>query len=139
MAREVDGLDLILGGHDHHYIYSMHDHIPLIKSGSEFREFSVIDLEIQPGKIRLVTTLITVCDRFKPKFEKLRHTAKRVEISSGSPVDKKMQKVIDKYTAKQRKFRHEPLISIETPLDTRFQRIRTQGMNFEKKSFSYRN
>ena len=46
-----------------------------------------------------------------------------------------MQKIIDKYTEKQRKFRSQPLISIETPLDTRFQRIRTQGMNFEKNQF----
>ena len=49
-----------------------------------------------------------------------------------------MQKIIDKYTEKQRKFRSQPLISIETPLDTRFQRIRTQGMNFEKINFLLR-
>ena len=48
-----------------------------------------------------------------------------------------MQKIIDKYTEKQRKFRSQPLISIETPLDTRFQRIRTQGMNFEKINFLF--
>ena len=46
MARESDGLDLILGGHDHHYIHCVEADVNCVKSGSEFREFSVIDITL---------------------------------------------------------------------------------------------
>ena len=44
-AREVDGIDLILGGHDHHYTHSVESDVTILKSGSEFREFSTIDVK----------------------------------------------------------------------------------------------
>jgi len=48
LAREVSGIDLLLGGHDHHYagFYKFGDTIAG-KSGTDFREFSL--LEIFPG------------------------------------------------------------------------------------------
>jgi len=42
-AREVDGIDLILGGHDHHYTHSVESDVTILKSRSEFREFSTVD------------------------------------------------------------------------------------------------
>jgi 5'-nucleotidase len=47
LAMSAAGLDLILGGHDHDFVVSLEcarGAIPLIKSGSDFREFSFISL-----------------------------------------------------------------------------------------------
>ncbi|KFG31536.1 5'-nucleotidase, C-terminal domain-containing protein [Toxoplasma gondii p89] len=44
LAREVDGIDLILGGHDHSYVTKLVNGTAVIKSGSDFREFSAITL-----------------------------------------------------------------------------------------------
>lgn len=44
LAREVDGIDLILGGHDHAYETKLVNGKAVIKSGSDFREFSSITL-----------------------------------------------------------------------------------------------
>lgn len=44
LAREVPDLDLILGGHDHEYTTKIINGVPIIKSGSDFREFSSITL-----------------------------------------------------------------------------------------------
>ena len=44
-AREVNGIDLILGGYDHHYTHSVESDVTILKSGSEFREFSTIDVK----------------------------------------------------------------------------------------------
>ena len=41
----MDGIDLILGGHDHHYTHSVESDVTILKSGSEFREFSTIDVK----------------------------------------------------------------------------------------------
>ncbi|PHJ20573.1 5 - c-terminal domain-containing protein [Cystoisospora suis] len=44
LAREVPDIDLILGGHDHEYTTKIINGVPIVKSGSDFREFSSITL-----------------------------------------------------------------------------------------------
>ena len=58
-AREVPGVDLVLGGHDHEYHMESIEHklkdessgpgvknkvVPLVKSGTDFRDFTEIEL-----------------------------------------------------------------------------------------------
>ena len=43
-AREV-GIDVILGGHDHNYADEVVDGVRILNSGSDFKMFSVVDVE----------------------------------------------------------------------------------------------
>lgn len=49
LAREVPGLDLILGGHDHIYHHEQINQNLLIKSGSDFLSFSLINMTRTEG------------------------------------------------------------------------------------------
>jgi 5'-nucleotidase len=51
LARNIDGIHLILGGHDHHYNHQEMSDVHILKSGSEFREFSTIDIKIINGNV----------------------------------------------------------------------------------------
>ena len=62
-AREVDGIDLILGGHDHHYTHSVESDVTILKSGSEFREFSTIDVKYYGSHS------VSVHGHFSPNFD----------------------------------------------------------------------
>lgn len=44
LAKEADDIDLILGGHDHHVEFLMENNRWIVKSGTDFRTFSHIDL-----------------------------------------------------------------------------------------------
>lgn len=46
LARAVPELDLILGGHDHHTVNYEHHDTLLKKSGTDFREFTIINLSL---------------------------------------------------------------------------------------------
>ena len=55
-AREIPGIDLVLGGHDHEYHFGQLDHqlqagaglekkvVPLVKSGCDFKDMTEIDI-----------------------------------------------------------------------------------------------
>jgi 5'-nucleotidase len=42
LAKNVKGIDLILGGHDHLIVHEKINDSVLIKSGTDFRNFSII-------------------------------------------------------------------------------------------------
>lgn len=50
LAQNVPGLDLILGGHDHIYETETINNIPILKSGSDFRDFSEISVTVPTDK-----------------------------------------------------------------------------------------
>lgn len=105
----MEGLDLILGGHDHHYMHSIESDVTIIKSGSEFREFSVIDVQVDNGHVAFDT--------------------RRRQIDFGAPQDPNMEKIVNFYTAEMRSKRSKLVIRLESPIETRFARIRTQETN----------
>ena len=64
LAESVSGIDLILGGHDHCYLSTKVNGTPVLKSGTDFREFSEI--------------LVTVTDNNQPPvFDIRRHEVNR--------------------------------------------------------------
>ena len=67
-AREVDGIDLILGGHDHHYTHSVESDVTILKSGSEFREFSTIDVKYY-GRHSVSVFRCHLCRSFKNCYQ----------------------------------------------------------------------
>ena len=46
LAECVTDIDIILGGHDHHYDIEYVNNVPIVKSGSDFRNFSEISVTI---------------------------------------------------------------------------------------------
>ena len=47
LTKAVDGLDLILGGHDHESVNHEINNILMKKSGTDFEEFTLINLSLQ--------------------------------------------------------------------------------------------
>lgn len=45
LQDKVDGIDLILGGHDHCYFVWKREGSVVLKSGSDFESFSVLEIE----------------------------------------------------------------------------------------------
>jgi len=48
LAQEGQGFDVILGGHDHFYHNEVVNDIPIVKSGTDFRWLSRLDVTL-PG------------------------------------------------------------------------------------------
>lgn len=59
LVQEVPEIDVVLGGHDHHHhvIEETGRGVVMVKSGSDFKEFSRIDLRRSPstGRVRVVS------------------------------------------------------------------------------------
>ena len=105
-------MDLILGGHDHHYAHFVENDVTILKSGSEFREFSVIDVDFHP-------------DTGRPGF-----AIKRCQVDANCTNDQEMENIVNNYTTELRRARAEPIVKLNKPLETRFARVRTQETNF---------
>lgn len=50
LAKTVKGIDLILGGHDHHIVHEKVENTAVIKSGTDFKNFSVIRIHKSEGQ-----------------------------------------------------------------------------------------
>eukprot|EP00501_MAST-03F_sp_TOSAG23-6_P000933 GSMAST32.ASY1.ANO1.969.1 assembled CDS len=65
LARETgDLIDIILGGHDHHYVVKNVQVITVVKSGTDFRDFSTINISLsdtgQPALGEIIRQSITI-------------------------------------------------------------------------------
>ena len=63
LAKEVPEIDLLLGGHDHHHrLLEMGERgVVLVKSGSDFKEFSRIDISMSKGVVKVVSWDVGCC------------------------------------------------------------------------------
>lgn len=52
LAESVAGIDLVLGGHDHFYAVTQCGTCTVVKSGTDFREFSVVDVSQWESRTR---------------------------------------------------------------------------------------
>jgi 5'-nucleotidase len=78
LAREVPEIDLILGGHDHEYHTDIINDTHLVKSGTDFRTFTELNIQIRHDS--------------KPNITLTKHT-----ITKDIPEDKEMKLVVDEY------------------------------------------
>lgn len=46
LAKEVEEIDLVLGGHDHNYMSQYVNNKWILKSGTDFRNLSLIQLDL---------------------------------------------------------------------------------------------
>lgn len=59
LAKECQEINLILGGHDHSSVYERVGQVTLIKSGTDFEEFSDITVDLSTGDVLKERVFIT--------------------------------------------------------------------------------
>lgn len=109
LAKEVQELDLVLGGHDHHYEMREVGRTVVLKSGSDFREFSQIDVFFTGQQ---------------PHFTVTKHI-----VTKDTPPDLNMLKVVDDFSVVMDHGMEKELITLDCDLDGRFSHVRTQETN----------
>mmetsp|Transcript_31617 Transcript_31617/g.57502 ORF Transcript_31617/g.57502 Transcript_31617/m.57502 type:complete len:1768 (+) Transcript_31617:51-5354(+) len=119
LAHEVAEVDIILGGHDHHYdVKPVGPHgTYVLKSGTDFRDITVLQLEFKEGN----------AEPGKKPFEVLEH--KHVEIDSSIKEDPEMKVFVDDCMAKLGAAMDEVVGHTAVDLDSRFASIRTKETN----------
>nr|CAI5831330.1 unnamed protein product [Callosobruchus analis] len=112
LAENCEEIDLILGGHDHIYDVRQVNGKYIIKSGTDFRQFSKITVDF--GK----------CSTDSPEV-----TVEEMNVTSQIPEDAKLKEVLDKYTTIIESKMDDVLGVFAVPLDGRFTAIRTAESN----------
>ncbi|XP_071038162.1 trifunctional nucleotide phosphoesterase protein YfkN isoform X2 [Parasteatoda tepidariorum] len=109
LAENVDEIDIILGGHDHVYEIKKVNGKYIIKSGTDFREFSKLTLDFNSKPVHV-------------EIEK-------VEITSKFPEDEGLKEQLSVYNDVVAGKMDEVLGQFSVDLDARFSSIRTQETN----------
>ncbi|KAF2359498.1 Calcineurin-like phosphoesterase domain ApaH type, partial [Trinorchestia longiramus] len=110
LAENVDGIDLILGGHDHVYELKQVNGKYIVKSGTDFRAFSHLLLELtEAGNVEITIEKVEVTGRFEPDPDVKEALAQYEDVVCG-----KMDEVLGNFSV---------------DLDGRFSSIRTCETN----------
>lgn len=109
LAENVDEIDLILGGHDHVYEVKQVNGKYLIKSGTDFRNFSQITLTFNHSNVDV--------------------TVKEISVTSDFLEDPELKEKLDKYSAVVEGKMDQVLGCFGIDLDGRFASIRTSETN----------
>lgn len=113
LAKQVDEIDLYLGGHDHDYAFIEVNGKFVLKSGTDFREFSTIDLDVNLSAKKVD----------KIEIQKIEVTADRYA------ENEELKLELDKYKTNMESRLDEVIGCFEVPLDGRFAKIRTGETN----------
>ncbi|EGR28866.1 ser thr protein phosphatase family protein, putative [Ichthyophthirius multifiliis] len=132
LGQEVPEIDLILGGHDHIITQQVINSNILIKSGSDFRQYSIIDIEFMEdldteeeenkGKQQFIY--------IKKNNLKLKVITQFFEVTKNIKKDEQVQKIVDIYVLKSKELMEKVIGHSHVDLETRFDKIRTQETNF---------
>lgn len=112
LAEGVPELHIVLGGHDHHYEKRMVGDVLLLKSGSEFREFSVLTVKSpsEPGG--------------RPEVNVM-----RCEVTQDDTPDKDVLAIVQTYLSKVKEGLEVEIGTVECSLEGRFRCLRTRETN----------
>ncbi|KAK3338724.1 hypothetical protein B0H65DRAFT_474530 [Neurospora tetraspora] len=117
LARQMEGeIDIILGGHDHFYAHSLINGTHVLRSGSDFKNLSYLEVRRpasppQPGQ---------------PKWDV---DIWRRDIYSSIPRDPATDQLVHKLTSKLKKSLEKPIGFSAAPLDARFTTVRLRESN----------
>ncbi|KAF7278511.1 mannosylglucosyl-3-phosphoglycerate phosphatase isoform X2 [Rhynchophorus ferrugineus] len=114
LAESCDEIDLILGGHDHVYEIKVVNGKYIVKSGTDFRQFSKITINFE-GRAR---------NGMKPEV-----TIEEVNVTSQYQEDPKLKEKLEKYTEIVQSKLDDVLGCFSVPLDGRFTSIRSSESN----------
>ncbi|KAK3354015.1 Metallo-dependent phosphatase-like protein [Lasiosphaeria hispida] len=107
-----DMIDLILGGHDHFYAHSVINGVHVLRSGSDFKQLSYLELR-----------------RSTTPNQRWDVDIWRRDIVSDIPEDAETTALINKHTAKLKKSLEKPIGFTAAPLDARFTTVRLKESN----------
>jgi len=127
LAQEFDGLDLILGGHDHINLVEKINGTYIIKSGADFVEFNKINLTVlAPGSIEGLPQ--GVKDQiYKDRFL---IDIKPITITKDWEPNEEMQKYVQHYVDQFQEKMKNPVLHSSVELETRFPMVRGGETNF---------
>ncbi|EFJ51913.1 hypothetical protein VOLCADRAFT_103101 [Volvox carteri f. nagariensis] len=113
LAAELPEFHIVLGGHDHHYVSAFiepHNNL-LVKSGTDFRDLSVVEVEFDEGS------------------KDPRLSVERIPIDSSIPEDPAMKAIVDENLKVMGERMAEEVGETLEPLDGRFQTVRSRESN----------
>jgi len=133
LAENVKDIDLILGGHDHVYEKKKVNGKYILKSGTDFRNFSVITLDFS-GKADADEEKADNSEESDKKKEDSEPVGLQVEISQVDVTkeyepDAELVSLLEKYKDKMDAEMCKELGEFEVDLDGRFSSIRTMETN----------
>jgi 5'-nucleotidase len=111
LAANANEIDLILGGHDHVYEKKLVNGTYVLKSGTDFRQFSVITVDFSTLETRPVVEIDSV------------------DVTKDFEPDNELESLLEKYTDKMEVEMIKELGEFEADLEGRFSVIRTQETN----------
>ncbi|TPX18970.1 uncharacterized protein E0L32_011363 [Thyridium curvatum] len=118
LAENMGGeIDIILGGHDHFYAHSFINGTHVLRSGSDFKQLSYIEVRRRPDDGG---------GRAGPRWD---FDIWRKDIISSIPQDQPTVELIDKLTAKLKQSLEKPVGWTAAPLDARFTTVRLRESN----------
>jgi len=109
LAEKVPEVDLILGGHDHVYEKRKVNGTYILKSGTDFRQFSLLTLDFREETVGVEVEMIEVTKDFEP--------------------DPELNETLEKYTDVVEGKMGEVLGEFKCDLDGRFSSVRTKETN----------
>jgi len=109
LAENVPEVDLILGGHDHVYEMKKVNGTYILKSGTDFRQFSKVTLDFKENPINVTIEAVDVTKSYDP--------------------DGELDAVLEKYTGVVEGKMSEVLGELHCTLDGRFSSVRTTETN----------
>ncbi|CAD7078007.1 unnamed protein product [Hermetia illucens] len=112
LAQNCSNIDLILGGHDHVFEITKVNNIHIIKSGTDFRQFSKISI-----------------DKDRDEKGKIQVKVEEVNVTSDYEEDKELSAELAKYSEMIESKMTEVLGTFSVELDGRFSKIRTSETN----------
>lgn len=128
LADSVPEIDLILGGHDHDYDIIERPNCYVIKSGTDFREFSIITLKVNPNYVESKQGN----SNNRNSSEKIKAVSdlsiKRIECINYPP-DKNLEMKLDKFVSSIDEKMEQVLGQFHCDLDGRFAMIRNYETN----------
>lgn len=111
LAAEAEGIDLVLGGHDHHYEIVEVNGVTVCKSGTDFREGTLIKVHLNEGGAK--PTVAT----------------ERFEINYDEPEDDTGRRIVEEYYSVLASKMDAIIGQTSVPLDALFSHIRTRETN----------
>lgn len=126
LTQKVEDLDIVLGGHDHcSDVVNINDTL-LCKSGTDFREFSVIKVRVNCNEDALNSEPHESIINFK---KKLIMTCEKINITSDIEPDKELNDIVEGFWEELNKKMERPAGVTGVELDARFDQIRCRETN----------
>jgi 2',3'-cyclic-nucleotide 2'-phosphodiesterase (5'-nucleotidase family) len=117
LARDVDGIDLILGGHDHEPITFQEGETLIVKAGYDAHYLAAVDLAVdRVGEGEQEALQVVQSWRYLP--------------TSGVAPDPEVQEVVERYNGKLDEDLSQPVGTTIVVLDSRRATLRTKESNF---------